>query len=72
MKWGTGVEPQDLQPGDLVFFSNTGAVEDVSHVGIYIGDGQFVHASRSGGAVMINDPTWGYYADHYYAAVRLA
>jgi len=38
-----------LQPGDLVFFYS-----DVSHVGIYIGNGQFVHAPRTGDVVKIS------------------
>jgi cell wall-associated NlpC family hydrolase len=72
MVYGTEVDLADLQPGDLVFFYNTHPfIEGVSHVGIYIGDGQFVHASAGAGAVVINDLTWGYYAAHFYAAVRL-
>jgi hypothetical protein len=70
--FGTAVELPELQPGDLVFFANTHPVlEGVSHVGIYIGNGQFVHASSANGVVTINDLTGGYYADHYYGAVRL-
>ena len=70
---GTAVAPGDLRPGDLVFFSNTHPyLEGVSHVGLYVGGGQFVHASSAAGAVVTNDLTWGYYAAHYYAAVRLA
>jgi cell wall-associated NlpC family hydrolase len=43
------VPRDDLQPGDLVFFYS-----DVSHVGIYIGNGQFVHAPRTGDVVKIS------------------
>jgi cell wall-associated NlpC family hydrolase len=46
---GTPVARGDLQPGDLVFFYSP-----VSHVGIYIGDGQMVHASTSGKPVAIS------------------
>jgi len=47
---GTAVSRSDLQPGDLVFFYSP-----VSHVGIYIGDGQIVHASTSGKPVKVDD-----------------
>lgn len=46
---GTPVSRDDLQPGDLVFFYSP-----VSHVGIYIGDGQMVHASTSGKPVAVS------------------
>ena len=47
---GTKVSKSNLKPGDLVFFYSP-----VSHVGIYIGDGQIVHASTSGQPVKISD-----------------
>jgi cell wall-associated NlpC family hydrolase len=47
---GTPVSRANLQPGDLVFF-----YQPISHVGIYIGDGKIVHASRSGQPVKISD-----------------
>ncbi|BBG05592.1 MULTISPECIES: C40 family peptidase [Pseudonocardia] len=47
---GTSVSRSDLQPGDLVFFYSP-----VSHVGIYIGGGQIVHASTSGKPVKVDD-----------------
>lgn len=47
---GTAVSRGDLQPGDLVFFYSP-----VSHVGIYIGNGQMVHASTSGKPVLVAD-----------------
>ncbi|HEY8448657.1 MAG TPA: NlpC/P60 family protein [Thermomicrobiales bacterium] len=71
--YGTAVAYADLRPGDLVFFQNTHPIhEGVSHVGIYIGGGRFVHASTMAGVVTIDDLTSGYYAAHYYGAVRLA
>jgi cell wall-associated NlpC family hydrolase len=71
--YGTAVAYEELRPGDLVFFFGTHPVnEGVSHVGIYVGDGRFVHASAQTGAVSVSDLTWGYYAARYYAAVRLA
>jgi cell wall-associated NlpC family hydrolase len=47
---GTPIAQADLQPGDLVFFYSP-----VSHVGIYIGDGQMVHAPSSGDVVKVTD-----------------
>ena len=44
------VRKADLQPGDLVFFYHP-----ISHVGIYIGNGKIVHASRTGQPVKISD-----------------
>jgi len=55
---GTAVAFNNLQPGDLVFFSFSGDGV-VSHVGIYIGDGQFINASTSKGVtVYVIGPYW--------------
>jgi len=48
---GTHIDRSELVPGDLVFFSNNG--HSVTHVGIYIGDGRFVHASGTDVGVII-------------------
>lgn len=61
------VDKNDLQAGDLVFFSNT-YKSGVSHVGIYIGDGKMVDAS--GDHVQIDDITSGYWASHYTSGGR--
>ena len=54
-----------LQPGDLVFF-NTIADNDLSdHTGIYIGGGDFIHASSGGGHVMISSMLKGYYYTNF-------
>ena len=64
---GVSVSKSELQPGDLVFFKDGGS-KPVSHVGIYIGGGQFIHASTSTYEVRINDLTSGYYNNvHVYA-----
>ena len=67
-KNGTYVEKSDLQPGDLVFFSNT-YKKGVSHVGIYVGNGQFLHASDDG--IAYGNLNSEYYTNHYYGARRL-
>ena len=67
LSYGTEVSRSDLQPGDLVFFQDYGAV--ASHVGIYIGSDQFIHASSSyynGHCVVISSLTETYYNNHYY------
>ena len=67
---GTYVVKSDLKPGDLVFFAGTGA-SGISHVGIYAGSGQFLHAPNSRSTVSYSDLTAGYWANHYYGARRI-
>jgi cell wall-associated NlpC family hydrolase len=67
-KRGKKVARDDLRPGDLVFFNTDG--KGVSHVGIYIGDGKFAHASRKPG-VTITSLSQEYYADRYLGARRV-
>lgn len=67
---GVYVDPDHLQPGDLVFFQNT-YKWGLSHVGIYIGQGRFIHAESYGTGVTISD-LWGdYYGPRYYTARRV-
>ena len=63
------VKKELLEPGDLVFFRTTSR-KNVSHVGIYLGNGKFLHASTSFG-VTISDLTDGYYANRYVGAGRM-
>lgn len=67
---GTSVTQSQLQPGDLVFFRRNTS-KPVSHVGIYIGDGNFIHASTNDYVVRI-DSLYGYYADIYVYARHVA
>jgi cell wall-associated NlpC family hydrolase len=68
---GTPVSRNQLQPGDLVFFENT-FQPGLSHVGIYIGGGQFIHSENESTGVVVSDLNSDYYSSHYYGAVRLA
>ena len=70
-KMGTYVSKDNLQPGDLVFFAGT-YKDGISHVGIYVGDGKFIHSPHTGDVVKYSDLTTGYYANHYYGARRVA
>lgn len=70
-KMGTSVSKADLQIGDIVFFANTYA-SGISHVGIYAGNGQFIHSPNSRSTVSYSDLTSGYWANHYYGARRVA
>ena len=65
---GTYVERSNLAAGDLVFFAPSGSV---SHVGIYISDGQFIHAPQTGDVVKISSMNDGYYNKNYYTARRV-
>jgi cell wall-associated NlpC family hydrolase len=58
----------DAAEGDLVFFRDQ---EKLSHVGIYLGDGRFVHAPSSGGSVRVADLESPYYQRHLVAVGRL-
>ncbi len=68
---GTYVAKSELQPGDIVFFQNTYKA-GISHVGIYVGNGQFIHSPNSRSVVSYADLTTGYWSEHYYGARRVA
>lgn len=61
------ISEKELQEGDLVFFNTRGGV---SHVGIYLANGYFVHASSSNG-VIISSMTEPYYLNRYVGAGRI-
>lgn len=65
---GTYVSRENLQPGDLVFFSNGSGV---SHVGIYCGNGNMIHAPQTGDVVKISSIETSYRISHYAGAVRV-
>ncbi len=66
---GQSVAPDELEPGDLVFFNTRSSA--YSHVGIYIGDGDFIHAPRAGKTVTIENMTSGYWQQHFNGAKRI-
>lgn len=61
------IKKEQLQQGDLVFFNTTGGI---SHVGVYLDNNKFVHASASSG-VMISDLTDSYFRRRYIGAARV-
>ena len=71
-KKGTYVAKEDLMPGDLVFFLDYETMDGIGHCGIYVGDGNFIHASSgSGYCVKVSTLTSGSYAKRYSTARRL-
>lgn len=62
------VERNELKPGDLVFFNTLRST--FSHVGIYIGDGKFIHSPRSGQKIQIEDMRMAYWVKRYNGARR--
>jgi len=67
---GTHVSSSNLQPGDLLFFSNT-YKRGLSHAGIYIGNGKFIHAENESTGVTVSSVWSAYWAAHYTGATRL-
>jgi len=67
---GERVDRDALSAGDLVFFSRRGS--RIDHVGIYLGDGRFVHAPRTGKDVMVSELDTGYWSRKFMQARRIA
>lgn len=66
---GKPVRRDEMQPGDLIFFKNT-YKSGISHVGMYIGDGRFIHAASHKRGVVIDDVDKAYYASKYAGTRR--
>jgi cell wall-associated NlpC family hydrolase len=62
------VKREELQPGDLVFFNTL--KRTFSHVGIYIGEGRFIHSPRTGAQVRVEDMRFSYWTRRYTGARR--
>ncbi|MFY7864736.1 MAG: C40 family peptidase [Roseateles sp.] len=62
------VKREELKPGDLVFFNTM--KRTFSHVGIYVGEGKFIHSPRVGGAVRVEDMREAYWAKRFTGARR--
>jgi len=65
---GPRIAASGLTAADLVFFGSAG---NVSHVGIYVGEGRFVHAPATGGTVRLDRLDGPYWRDHYSGARRV-
>lgn len=63
------IERTDLKPGDLVFFNTMKRA--FSHVGIYVGDGKFIHAPRAGASVRVEDMRGAYWQTRFNGARRV-
>jgi hypothetical protein len=67
---GESIEPDEIAPGDLIFFNTTGRAH--SHVGIYVGKLRFVNAPSTGGTVRLDYLTNPYWAKHFDGIRRVA
>lgn len=63
------IDKSDLQPGDLVFFNTMRRT--FSHVGIYVGNGKFIHAPKPGAQVRVEDMGISYWANRFDGARRV-
>lgn len=63
------IDKKELQPGDLVFFNTMRRA--FSHVGIYVGDGKFIHSPRSGSEVRVEDMRASYWQRRFDGARRV-
>lgn len=62
------IRRDELKPGDLVFFNTL--KRTFSHVGIYIGEGKFIHSPRSGASVRVEDMRYAYWSKRFTGARR--
>jgi cell wall-associated NlpC family hydrolase len=63
------IKRNELKPGDLVFFNTMRRT--FSHVGIYIGDGKFIHSPKPGGEVRVDDLSFAYWSKRFTGARRV-
>jgi cell wall-associated NlpC family hydrolase len=71
IKNGVKIARHELLPGDLVFFTSDRKRKRVAHVGIYLGEGEFIHAASNNHRIQVNDLSEDYWARHYYGARRI-
>ena len=72
--WGVPVQGKDLRPGDLLFFDSMGVTvfgNRASHVGLYLGDGQMIHAANEDDGVIVSRPFEGWYGPRLVGARRI-
>ena len=65
------ISRSELQVGDLVFFSQTKGSSKVGHVGIYVGDNDFIHSAAPGKGVQYDSMDSSYYSSHYVGSGRV-
>ncbi|MDE5745713.1 MAG: C40 family peptidase [Paramuribaculum sp.] len=70
-EWCTKIKKSDLLPGDLLFFTTRSGSSAISHVGMYIGNGNMIHASTSKG-VIVSSLSEDYYVKTYHSSGRVA
>jgi cell wall-associated NlpC family hydrolase len=63
------IDREELKPGDLVFFNTMKRA--FSHVGIYVGDGKFIHAPRAGKSIRVDDMRSAYWQKRFNGARRV-
>ena len=63
------IDREELKPGDLVFFNTMKRA--FSHVGIYMGDGKFIHAPRTGKSIRVDDMRSAYWQKRFNGARRV-
>jgi len=72
---GDPIDLANIQPGDLLFFSTRGMRKGISHVGIYLGEGQFIHAAgwrgTTHGCVQLGQLASSYFSERLVAARRI-
>ena len=66
---GIAVSARELEPGDLVFYNTLG--QPYSHVGIYLGEGKFVHAPKTGSTVRVENAASTYWTKRFSGARRI-